>query len=120
MSCTYVWIDITGWNNGGWPPYSSSVLDAESISAKILQTWMQDGPIYAYYSNHDLGDGKRNHLVVVTGAVSAYGHVDLVTTNNPWDYQRTQTLEGFISEIPDDDPQDVTEKMQLQDVRVPT
>jgi hypothetical protein len=29
-----------GWNNGGWPP-NAAVLDAESISAKILQIWLE-------------------------------------------------------------------------------
>ena len=55
---------------------------------------------------YGFGEG---HFVVITGAVSALGHENLVTSNNPWEYQQTgrgyqniQTYEQFIEGIPDD------------------
>jgi hypothetical protein len=80
-----------------------------------LSNAISSGPVYGFYSNaisdiHAFLGFGEGHFVVVTGTLSAPGHENLVTSNNPWEYgssgkgsQNIQTYNDFISGIPDDD-----------------
>jgi len=58
---------------------------------------LANDPAYGYYSNT-----IDAHLIVITGAVSAPGHENLVTTNNPSGGSNIQTYAGFLAGFPHD------------------
>jgi RHS repeat-associated protein len=107
-------VELKGWNHGGWPP-NEKILNANNLTDKRLLEAVDDGPLYAYYGSPN---EKRHHLIVITGAVSAEGHISLVTTNNPWGDQNIQTFDEFIAGIPGDN-QPIANKMKLIDIRMP-
>ena len=104
-----------GWNKGAWPLNSpdvfslphlgdtrrgirvmhdqtSGILAVENYAQ--LSARLSDGPIYGYFSNEKV---KIAHLIVITGAVSATGHENLVASNNPWGNKNIQTYDAFQS-----------------------
>jgi hypothetical protein len=83
-----------GWNNAGSPAHNE-LITLDDLSKDTLQDNLADGPLYARYASSTVA-----HILVVTGAVSAEGHISLVTTNNPWGDKNIQTFDEFINGFP--------------------
>ena len=97
------------WNRGGWPTNSRDVKNQRESLKNVenfsdLMRYLLSNPIYAYYNNGLPASNQKSaaHLIVVTGTVSAPGHPDLVTSNNPWGDKNIQTYNDFVNEIPGD------------------
>ena len=114
------------WDRGGFPTNSPDVISTPGVvytgqftgvnmfwqecnyhivnSHKMLLLELEVRPIYGYYSNYTKPGITRStdHLVIITGAMSAPMHPDLVTSNNPWGDKNVQTYEDFLSGVPRD------------------
>ena len=97
------------WNKGGWPTNSIDVIAQTPTIQNIsnfndISNALINGPIYAYYNNAPQPPGKKvsAHLIVITGAVSAIDHQELVTSNNPQGESNIQTYIDFVNGIPND------------------
>ena len=104
------------WNQGAFPLNSPDVIYLGTIFDKSIQpyflkpvknfdtlaNYLADGPVYGYYIGKSNDNKTTAHLIVITGAVSAPGHENLVTSNNPWGDQNIQTYSDFCARIPND------------------
>lgn len=76
------------WNRGGWPTNTGMKIRwIPSIGTVHYYLMINNGPMYAYYSNH-----AGAHLIVITGADKKN---DCVYTNNPWGTMNVQTFSDF-------------------------
>jgi len=84
-------------------PFVQSAQDVRDFGA--LSNHLADGPVYAFYNNNprDPGVVYRGHFTVITGALSAPGHENLIISNNSWGHVHVQTHADFLSRIPRDD-----------------
>jgi len=77
---------------------ASQSLNMQSVGKfSDLVNALANGPIYGIYSND-----AEAHMVVITGAVTAVGHPQLVFSNNPWGHQNIQTYGAFLRGIQGD------------------
>ena len=101
------------WDTGGWPTNSPDVTLKNKIFYRRhvgdikyieetphvqsindfnhLAGMLADGPIYGMFS------GDSGHMIVMTGAVSAPGHEDVVTYNDPNGFNRALSYGQFLS-----------------------
>ena len=78
----------SNWKRGGWPTNRGKAVDGVSTIEDLNSILSENGPVYAYYS-----DGKKAHLVVVTGVDLYRGYV---YTNNPSGIKGKQTFSAFM------------------------